>query len=64
MNKQINYYFLSGFFFVIFLISQFTDVYKSPKWFKAFVLILCVAFLISGFANKTKKEKTDEDNRQ
>ena len=57
VNKQINYYFLSGFFFVVFLISQFTDVYKSPMWFKAFALILCVAFLISGFANRTKDIK-------
>lgn len=64
MNKQTNYYFLSGFFLVVLLISQFTDVYKSPTWFKAFALILCVAFLISGFTNKTNKEKTDEDDRQ
>jgi len=59
MNKQTNYYFLSGFFFVVFLISQFTDVYKSPTWFKAFVLILCVAFLISGLANKNKDNKNE-----
>lgn len=59
MNKQTNYYFLSGFFFVVFLISQFTDVYKSPTWFKAFVLILCVAFLISGLASKNKDNKNE-----
>jgi|JRYD01.1.fsa_nt_gb hypothetical protein len=63
MNKQTNYYFLSGFFFVVFLISQFTDVYKSPMWFKAFVLILCVAFLISGLANKTKTTNEDDEKK-
>jgi hypothetical protein len=64
MNKQTNYYFLSGFFFVVFLLSQFTDIYKSPTWFKAFTLILCVAFFISGFSNKTNREKADEDDRE
>ncbi|MEZ4878211.1 MAG: hypothetical protein R2805_11755 [Flavobacterium sp.] len=56
MNKQTNYFFLSAFFLVAFLISQFSDIYKSPTWFKAFVLILSITFLISGISNSQSKK--------
>jgi hypothetical protein len=54
MNKQANYFFLSSFFFVVLIIMEFTDIYEPPIWFKVFLIILCVAFLISGFTNRTK----------
>jgi len=55
MNKQTNYFFLSGFFFVLLIIMEFTDIYEPPIWFKVFLIILCVAFLISGIANRMNK---------
>jgi hypothetical protein len=55
MKKQTNYFFLSGIFFVAFLVLEFTDIYGDPGWFKAFVLILATTFLIVGFANKKNK---------
>jgi len=60
MNKQTNYFFLSGLFFVVFLVIEFTDIYGDPAWFKAFVLILSATFLISGIASK-KKKNNDRD---
>ena len=56
MNKGTNYFFLSGLFLVVYLVVEFTDIYGSPGWFKAFVLILTVTFLIIGLSNRTKKE--------
>jgi len=55
MNKQTSYFFLSGLFFVVFLLMELTDIYDPPVWFKAMLLILCISFLFSGFASKTKK---------
>lgn len=55
MNKKTNYFILSGLFFVVFLVVEFTDIYGDSGWFKAFVLILATTFLISGFANKKSK---------
>ena len=57
MKKQTNYFFLSGFFFVIFLAVQFTSIYGNSAWFKAFLLILCIAFFISGFYTIRQKNK-------
>lgn len=59
MVKQANYFFLSGLFFVVFLIIQYTEMYVTPIWFKAFLLILMVTFLISGFA---VRQKSRDDN--
>ncbi len=53
MSEQTNYYFLSVFFFVMFLLMEATDIYEPPPWFKAFLLILCTAFLVSGLNKKT-----------
>lgn len=55
MNKQTNYYFLAGLFFVVFLVIEFTEIYGDPGWFKAFLIILSVTFLITGIANRKKK---------
>lgn len=57
MNKQTNYFFLSGLFFAAFLVVQFTDIYGNPGWFKAFALILSLTFLIVGVARKTPTDK-------
>jgi len=59
MNKQTNYFFLSGFFFVILLLMEFTDIYEPPIWFKIFLIIICIAFLISGFVNRTKNSNNE-----
>ena len=56
MNKHTNYLFLSGFFLVVFLIAQFSDIYQPPTWFKAFILILCFTFLVTGLSNKIKNK--------
>lgn len=55
MNKQTNYIFLAGFFFVFFLVIEFTEIYGDSGWFKAFLIILSVTFLISGIANRKNK---------
>ncbi len=54
MKKQNNYLFLSGLFFVAFLVVEFTDIYAPPIWFKAFVIILCITFFISSLERKIK----------
>ena len=61
MRKQTNYYFLSGLFFVVFLVIEFTEIYGESGWFKAFLLILSVTFLISGIANR---KKNNNDSKQ
>lgn len=58
--KQTNYFLLSGLFFVAFLVTEFTDIYGNPGWFKAFTLIVSAAFLISGIVNKKKNGKDSE----
>jgi len=60
MNKQTNYFFLSGLLFVVFLVMEFTEIYGNSGWFKAFLLILSVTFLISGIANRKKKNNDSE----
>ena len=60
MNKQTNYFFLAGFFFVVFLVMEFTEIYGDSRWFKAFLIILSVTFLISGIAIRKKKNIDNE----
>ena len=60
MNKQINYYFLAGLFFVVFLVIEFTEIYGDSGWFKAFLLILSVTYLLSGIANRKNKNNDNE----
>jgi len=55
MNKQNNYYLLSGLFIVVFLVMEFTDIYGDSGWFKVFLIILSVTYLITGIANRKKK---------
>lgn len=55
MNKKNNYFFLSGLFLVVFLVLEFTDIYGNSGWFKFFVVILSVTFLISGLSMKRKE---------
>jgi hypothetical protein len=60
MNKQTNYIFLAGLFFVVFLVMEFTEIYGDSGWFKAFLIILSVTFLITGIANRQKKNNDNE----
>jgi hypothetical protein len=60
MNKQSNYFLLAGLFFVVFLVMEFTEIYGDSGWFKAFLLILSVTFLLSGIANRKKKSNDNE----
>jgi hypothetical protein len=56
MNKKNSYLFLSGLFFVVYLVLQFTDIYGDSGWIKAFVVILFTTFLWSGIATKVNKK--------
>ena len=60
MNKQTNYFFLAGLFFVLYLVMEFTNIYGDSGWFKAFLIILSVTFLITGIANRNKKRNDNE----
>ncbi|MBV6510546.1 MAG: hypothetical protein FMNOHCHN_00021 [Ignavibacteriaceae bacterium] len=60
MSKKNNYLFLSGFFFCVFLVVEFTDIYGDSGWFKTFLIILFTTFLISGIASKEKKGNDSE----
>jgi len=60
MTKKNNYLFLSGFFFCVFLVVEFTDIYGDSGWFKTFLIILFTTFLISGIASKEKKGNDSE----
>jgi hypothetical protein len=60
MNKQTNYIFLAGLFFVVFLAIEFAEIYGDPSWFKAFLIILSVTFLITGIVNRKKKNNDNE----
>jgi hypothetical protein len=60
MSRKRNYFLLSGLFFLVFLVLEFTDIYGDSGWFKAFVLILFITFLISGIAIKKKKNNDNE----
>ena len=55
MNKQTNYFFLAGLFFVVFLVMEYTEIYGDSRWFKAILIILSVTFLITGMAYRKKK---------
>lgn len=61
MNKKYNYLFLSALFFVVFLVIEFTEIYGDSGWFKAFLIILAVTFLITGIANR--KEKNNDSGQ-
>jgi len=60
MNKQTNYFFLAGLFCVAYLIIEFTEIYGDSGWFKAFLIILSVTFLITGIANRNEKSNDNE----
>jgi hypothetical protein len=62
--KQPNYLFLSGLFFIVFLIVEFTDIYGNPGWFKAFVIILSASFLFGAFANRQKNNNKSEQTNK
>mgnify|MGYP000285958465 CR=1 FL=1 len=57
MDKQPNYFFLSGLFFIGFIVIQFTDIYGDSSWFKVFLLIAFVSFLVGGFLKKKNRIK-------
>jgi hypothetical protein len=58
--KQTNYLFLAGVFFVVFLVMEFTKIYGDSDWFKAFLIILFVTFLVIGIAKRRKKNNDSE----
>ncbi len=60
MNKQTNYFYLAGLFFVVYLVMEFTNIYGDSGWFKAFLIILSVTFLISGISKRRKKNNDNE----
>jgi hypothetical protein len=60
MSKPTNYFFLSGLFFVVWLVVEFTDIYGDSGWFKAFLLILSTTYLISGVAGRKKANQNNE----
>lgn len=60
MIKQTNYIFLSGLFFAVFIITEFTQIYGDSGWFKVFLLILSGTFLITGIANRIKNIKDNQ----
>ena len=60
MSKETNYFFLSGLFFVVWLVVEFTDIYGDSGWFKAFLLILSATYLMSGVAGRKKTNKNNE----
>jgi len=55
--KTNNYFFLSAFFFAVYLIFEFTEIFGDSSWFKFFLVILFITFLISGISIKLKKNK-------
>jgi hypothetical protein len=53
--KKTNYFFLSGLFLTAFLVIEFTDIYGDPGWFKFFLVIVSLTFLITGISKKREK---------
>jgi hypothetical protein len=64
MSKPTNYFFLSGLFFVVWLVVGFTDIYGDSGWFKAFLLILSTTYLMSGVAGRKKENKNNEPSHK
>lgn len=60
MSKPTNYFFLSGLFFVVWLVVEFTDIYGDYGWFKAFLLILTATYLMTGVVGRKKENKNTE----
>jgi hypothetical protein len=60
MNKKTNYFFLVGFLFVVYLVMEFTNIYGDSTWFKAYLIILSVTFLITAVANRNQKSSDNE----
>ena len=58
MKKKSNYFFLSGLFFTVFMFIQFTDALAVPSWFKVFVIILAITYLISGIVQNRRETNT------
>lgn len=56
MKKSNNYLLLSALFFFGFLVVKYTDTFGNSSWFKLFLIILCITFLISGISQKKKKK--------
>jgi hypothetical protein len=56
MKNKTNYFFLAGLFFAVFVIVEFTEIYGNSDWFKAFLLMLSVIYLILGIANRQKQK--------
>ena len=45
---------------MVYLVIEFTEIYGNPGWFKAFLIIVAVSFLITGIANRKKKNNDNE----
>lgn len=55
MKKSNKYLLLAALFFVGYLVIEFTDIYSDSTWFKFFLILICVTFLISGVSQKRKE---------
>ncbi len=60
MGKLNNYFFLSGVFFVVFLVFEFTTIYGDSGWAKKYLLVLSVVFLVTGISNRRKNSNRSE----
>jgi hypothetical protein len=54
MNTKSKYFLFASLFLIVFLVVQFTDMYGTSKWFKAFLLILFFSFIVSGISKSNK----------
>lgn len=52
-----KYLLLSVIFIGFYFIVEFTEIYGNSTWFKAFLLIVGVAFLLNGLSLKRKEKK-------
>lgn len=52
-----KYLSLSVVFLMGYLVIEFTDIYGNPGWFKFYLVIIGVTFLISGISEYSKTKK-------
>lgn len=57
MTTANKYLFLSALFLAVYVMIEFTEIFGDPKWFKFFLIITFITFLISGVSQKIKNQK-------
>ncbi len=57
MKTADKHVFLSALFLAVYVIIEFTEIFGDPTWFKFFLIIAFVTFLISGVSQKIKNQK-------